>query len=898
MGAAGAEAAGLGDDKDGEAEAKGVVSDILSEAMTVGKVAAGLAGVGVASHLGGKMIGEFGPSMEVAVAKAAKLNTMADRTLSIRTLADRALANGEISAAEHSAITNSIHEVNKAERAQFNSGATARRIAGLQKFSKAPESWANAVNKIFDNMNPGKIEFTEGFGPKEFNEYKDFITSWWHDIKEKNRIAIKNGVKGVDDLPPEPGSFHGIGAPEASGFIGSSALKNAWGALIRRTWGVFKRNLPEMEASVREYFQENSHINSKTGKIEWEPGKRPRYLDSDKVSADLASEDPKSRQIAESDVNAGNYDEWVEQESKKLPDYFVGGDAFKHDENFIDDGMSGRVLPRMGDAVHGTTTEEMLRKLERMDINASAAAEHNPATEKFLEEFGSRGFPASGSDAYKSLIDLIGKRDQHGSLLGDIYTQRGKQPETKQIWSRLTRANQALFGPSAATVLSSNPTSGVKQDVQVPLTTGAHGGIKKSGSQIKYRVKSMGASPIGRIFTGMEEQVDPNHVGYTELQPFSKNTAQQKFAATMRAESEIQDIFNPKNDARYKNYRDYLWTPEEQEILRAATENGTKPLNKAASQGLEANHVIRELETSNGSELPTSRPSFTKWNTLSRAASGFIGTPLGLDMSIIAHKGKYGSAPVKGSAGLAQAAAWLGGQHAGNLVASSSPGLKAAVLLGQGSYVPGAIALARYSNDEKSSSEINRANELAEFNSMPAYKQALIAAADFAPTKVFDANWVRDALSDKPSQTQATINKMFGYTPAGKFVSSAANPIADVASMVFPGIATPVQIGSKLINIARSDDFREGSEPWSPAIPAARFASSENPIPYLSQNLSFKFLNEQRLSYKKVNDNEELLARMAKDPQLFTPAEINEALAFKAAYSVDPKAKKPKGGSR
>lgn len=845
MGAAGAYAS--------EADPTGEVAEGISD---LAKAAIGLGAASAATgvlHLAGSKLGDFWPFMENRIVGLAKRNTMSDRLMALRTVADRALENGEITPAQHEDLSKAIHEMHKAEREQYNSGADRRHAKMMVKWQDAPESWANAANRILENMDPGEIEYTQAYGPDKFNEYMSDIHSWWDDIVQKNRIAVKNGVKGVDELPVTPSSFRTFGAPEGTF---AAPFKNAFAAAKGGTHGISKANIPKMQDALREWYHENSYI--KDGKLHFKGNKRPKYLDGDEFKNDLTNG---IREISDKDVNLSNYDQFIEQEAEKLPGYVVGR-RNRIVEGELADAGSGKVLPYMGEDVHGASHGSIFRDLAQMDHAASGSAAHSVEAENALKDFVTRSVDANKSDAYNAIIKLIGEKGvpKHGTILGDLYTQRGMPPKTEKSkdWiGRLTGVNKALFGPAATMVLTTNPTSAVKQEFQVPLAAGAHGGAAKAAKHVKYRVKSMASGhPILRDVAGIEKQIDPNQTRYSSFKPFSENTAQQKLAVEMRAVSEIQDIFNPANDARYKNYRDHLWTPDEQDILREATGNGTHPLDPSVSEGLEASHIMRELEASNGAELPTSRPAFTKGSDIMKAASGFIGTPLGIDMSIIANKGKYGSAPVKGTAGIAQASGYLLGQHAANLYAASSPAIKAGVLAAQGSYIPAAMTTARmYANqrdngDPRSMAEIDKQQELDRFLQSPSATQFASALADAVPTKVFDpADIIAQMDSDQPT-FEKKISKAMGERQA---YSGSSSPVSDALSLAFPGIAVPVTVATKTVNLLLNNEY---SEPGSHDVVGGvkRLASRENPIPMLSQYLSFRSEYEQKVNLKAIND--------------------------------------------
>jgi len=881
LGAAGAYAS--------EADPTGEISNDIS---TFVKAAIGLGAASVATgalHGIGKVAGDFGPTMERGLVSMAKRNSMSDRLMALRTVADRAFENGEITLKQHEDLSRIPHEFYKAEREQYNSGADKRHADMMVKWQDAPEAWANKANRIFENLDPGEIPYNDKYGSKQFKEYMSDIRSWWDDIVEKNRIAVKNGVEGVEELPATPASFRTFGAPEGTL---AAPFKNAFAAIKGETHGVNAKNLQKMKDAVREWYQENSYI--KDGKLHFRGNKRPKYLDNtgnfEKDIKDM------KRTLHENDVNLGNYNEFIEQEAEMVPRYFVGERGAVVGDNLRDVGTSGKVLPYMGEDVHGASHGSIFRDLAQMDHAVSGASSHSAEIENVLRNLGGTK-DAQMSPAYNAIRALIGTPQEHGTLLGDLYTQRGVPLKTNKsggIVGRALEANKAMFGTAATAVLTTNPTSAVKQEFQVPLAAGAHGGSEKLGSHVKYRVKSMASGhPIIRDIAGLERQIDPNQTRYTKYKPFSENTAQQKLAVEMRATSEIQDIFNPANDARYKNYRDLMWTPEEQAVLRYATGDGTHPVDKSVSEGLEASHIVRELEASNGSELATSRPSFTKGSDFAKAFSGFIGTPLGIDMSIIANKGKYGSAPIKGSAGLAQASGYLLGQHAANLYAASSPAIKTAVLASQGSYVPAAMTGIRmYANqqsddDPRTMAEMDKAQELERFMKSPTAAQSLTAIADAVPTKVFNPADILSGFTSSQPSVEKKISKAMGE----KQVYTKGGSVADALQMVAPGIAVPANMAWRAGElIANSDYSLPGNRDVSGGI--KRLASRENPIPALSQYLSFNYLDNGKPNIKAINDDMKRIDYLVENG-IILPDEANRARQTLEIMKI-----KPKGGSR
>ena len=537
-------------------------------------------------------------------------------------------------------VRNGIHD---AEGTQVRYGRNDWKNSFVNKWNWMPKEWEEAGQRLLSGRPMGDVPPVPGHSPSEIGAYANDIRAEYS--KNGGRINAAGAPLGVPHVSETARELH----PQLSGNeiydFGNAWLNRHPGTGVTPMGyeivpGSVDKAAAEAARAIKSYFESNL-VMGKNGP-EWVNGEafKTDYLDDPELSK-------KFKELRTQD----DLDAWIDKESKRVAHVAASGEDRMHpvNEATITDEYR-RKYPYMGPGIHSASVKQWADYLARMDDRASMLEKHSPEMDraidrirKILKEHQKDGsLDQNASANLKAMLGLVGEEPKTNgaypvaTIAGDVQTQRGirgqdAMGETAAYFNNILKQT-APIGYFAS--LSTNPGSAIIDPVQQGMATFATLGPKAA---LQGGISRLQRSPVVSRLFGKEVSLDPTKTFSRPIQPFSTSN---EIAGPVAADVAIKDLHRVLTDPKAADYRDFMYSPDEQiKLLSAYDKNGNLDLNKAGD--LPWRHVGNVLAAVNGTETASSGPALFRgpWGS---ALGSFLKTPTGIASSIYNSAGKYG----------------------------------------------------------------------------------------------------------------------------------------------------------------------------------------------------------------------------------------------------------------
>lgn len=814
----------------------------------------------------------------------AKLANMDWRLAAFRGMLDDAIKNRTLPRQAREAFNLIRDGLYSATDKQSNLEGVRRRNAFDAMFKKIPESWGMNLNAdLARKMGPGELPMPIGKDLKvsDYYDWKNAIHDWHQDLitrynKEARRLKLS-------EINPFLNEFHTPGATRHARFTSAleNTVKNVWshGVLGKEPGygGLFgsEADKAAMQKGIYEYLTSNSKIGPDR-KIQWEPGSRRSYLDH----ADFETyRNPKSGDKPlgyEAQAERYGVKTAARIEADRLSDYIL------NDRSRLTNREQGwspyeRIMPWLGERAHTLSKTEVANYLSRLQYAVEGLEGHHSGLESSFKALHSM-IQASldnprvqGNRARSSLLqgmnEILGHQlPKEGTLKGDMFTQRGQvAPEVgkpDELENRVLKVIQDLKGYSYNTMLLTNPETANMHIVQPFLTGLANYGpgylLKYGGERFlntwMVRNAMLGLKVLGANVNPREIVKNPMHSGPGASIKILPHALDENAGPILRAQAErlkkimAADRKNGGWDAHAADFRDHLWNKYDQERIREAIRTN----NPKIAGNLPYRFMNLELSGNQGSENPTSKPSFYKGFT-GKLIGMYKSMPVGNAARTIGMNAmKYGGTTPKNILHTLYRAGVLGLRGPVDVFMKANPAIGAAILGagGGGSAMVPAALIALYAmmaHDSKKESDKRQA-----LNTM------MDPVMNFNPDKPLTSAMRLGAMglgvmgsSMLPGAGLGNIRTaiLSGRSPQDKKLGSQMEPtmkddegmqgIANMVGDISPALGTPISHAMFLADLLTGKGTTTtGERAWYPKEAANRFFSEENPLPFVNQALA------------------------------------------------------------
>ena len=507
-----------------------------------------------------------------------------------------------------------------------------------------PSEWEDAVQRVLSGMPRGEVPPVAGHSPSEIGQLANEIRAKYG----ANAAAINDngealGLAKVNETARE---LH----PQTTG----NEIKDFGNAWLNRHPGTgvtvmgheavpgsVAASSETMAKGIKDYFDANLEMTPKGPA--WVNGEdfRTPYLDDPELSGKFKALRTQA-----------DLDQWIDDESQRLSKYVASGKDRMHpvNEATITDEYR-RKYPYLGPDAHHATVKQWADYLARMEDRAQMIGKHSPEMDASLADIRKQLHAASFATdlspddanaikAYQRILgtdeNLTGGAYPANTISGDVQTQRGVrgQPaleETSAYFANLLKQTAPL---GYFFTLGTNPASAIADPIQQAGAMLATLGPK---AMVKGGISRLQRSPLVSKFFGKEVPLDPTKTFSRTLQEFPTSN---EIAPSVTADVALDDVHNVLTDPKRADYRNFLWSPDEQvKLLSSYDANGK--LNAEKAGDLPWRHVGNVLAAINGTETASSSPALFR-GPYGSGLGAFLKTPVGISSSILNSAGKYG----------------------------------------------------------------------------------------------------------------------------------------------------------------------------------------------------------------------------------------------------------------
>ena len=743
-------------------------------------------------------------------------------------------------------IRNGIHD---AEGTQVRYDRNDWKNSFVQKWGWMPKSWEDAGQRLLSGDPIGKVPPVIGHDPSEIGAYANDIRNKY--AESGSRINDAGAPLGLSPVSETARELH----PALSG----NDIINFGNAWVNRHPGTgvtpfgyevvpgsVNKAIKTAAPAIKSYFESN---------LEMGPN-GPEWVNGDAFKTDYLLDDPKLAPKFKALRTQADLDDWIDEESQRLARVAASGQDRMHpvNEATLSDEYR-RKYPYMGPDIHGASVKQWADYLARMEDRASMLEKHSPEMDQALDRIRNilkdheKDADLSLQDAQNisTMLRLVGESPKpNGSyptatISGDVQTQRGirGQDAMDESWAYLNSILKQTAPLGYFAYLSTNPGSAIIDPVQQGMATFATLGPKAA---LRGGISRIQRAPLVSRFFGKEVSLDPTKTFSRPIQPFSTSN---EIAGPVAADVAIKDLHRVLTDPKAADYRDFMYSPDEQiKLLSAYDKNGNLDLNKAGD--LPWRHVGNFLAAVNGTETASSAPALFRgpWGS---ALGSFLKTPTGIASSIYSSMGKYGFGDKSfgwqaryAMAPLLQAIAVRGAKaspylSSGLLALSAAGPLKGLTGLG-----PAALEL--YNSGEPTDAQEKARQDLETMGAMAKNGQFARLAATGA-SEAFPSRSFQPSDLIQGSRTSLDKSAMGAQMPLQN-----QSPVDLSLSQILPGLYGPFSMGYQMASLpSKYGGIGGGAK--------ASLMNSVSPFPFLRQLSPLSFSVMPTYNYTGINSN-------------------------------------------
>lgn len=708
-----------------------------------------------------------------------------------------------------------------------------------------PKEWEDAANRVLGGMSRGDVPSVAGHDPSEIGQFANEIRAkYGQNAASINDNGEALGLPKVNETARE---LH----PQTTG----NEIKDFGNAWLNRHPGTgftpmgqeivpgsVNASAKTMAKSIKDYFDAN---------LEMTPN-GPAWVNGEDFSTPYLN-DPELAPKFKSLRTQADLDQWINDESDRLAKYVASGKDRMHpvNEATVTDEYR-RKYPYLGPDVHHATVKQWADYLARMEDRAQMISKHSPEMDVSLADIRQQLRKASFAKdlspddanaikAYQSILgtdeNLTGGAYPANTISGDVQTQRGirGQPAMDEKSAYIANLLKQTAPLGYFFTLGTNPASAIADPVQQAGAMFATLGPK---AMLQGGISRLQRSPLVSKFFGKEVPLDPTRALSRSFEQFPTSN---EIAPSVTADVALKDVHNVLTDPKRADYRNFLWSPDEQaRLLSSYDANGNLNLDKAGD--LPWRHAANVLAAINGTETASSAPALFR-GPYGGGLGAFLKTPVGIASSILNSAGKYGFGDKSfgyqaryAMAPLLQAIA-VRGAKASPYLSSGLLAMSAASPLG---LVPSALEL--YNSDKPTETQARAQQDLetiAKLGKSGNFGDLVgMAAGEAFPSRNIQ-------VSDILQNARGSLDKsaMGAQTPMPN-----QNPADLTLSQVLPGLYGPFSMGYQAATLPKKyGGFGNGVE--------AGVTNGASPFPILRQLSPFQYHPMPTYSYPQIPTN-------------------------------------------